>query len=255
MIEKREKSEREESGPGFCLRYGGLSIPFEVEERRRKHVAITVFPEPRLRIVAPQGADLDAVLARVEKRAGWIARQWRFFAEAAPPTPAREYVSGETHWYLGRQYRLKVQVLEPGQAEGVKLAGRFFWVSVRDRDGLPDTHRVRKYLDAWYQEHARIVFAGRLHKCMAEARFLGLEEAPTLVVRRMAKRWGSCTSGGKILLNLELIRAPLGCIEYVIFHELCHLVVPRHDKAFYRLLGRCLPDWEKRKRRLEEFGI
>src|SRR5260370_33642245 len=102
----------------FVLRYGGLSIPFHVQFRERKHLAITVHPQMKLEISAPRKAALEQVLAKVEKRARWIVRQWRFFEQYRPPQPGRRFVSGETHVYLGRQYRLRVQV---GSPEGVKL--------------------------------------------------------------------------------------------------------------------------------------
>lgn len=239
-------------GKSFRLRYGSLSIPFQVESGARKRLSITVFPEGRLRVLAPQDATIEAVLSRVDRRAKWIARQWRFFQESPPPVPTRLYVSGETHLYLGRQYRLKVQNLEPEEnAESVKLAGRFFWIQTRDRN---DTARTQRLLDAWYETHAKAAFAKRLDMCFANVRGLGLENAPKFTMRRMAKRWGSCTASGKILLNLELVKTPVPCVDYVIIHELCHLKAPHHGKEFYELLSRHLPDWKERKQRLEEFG-
>ncbi len=241
----------EENSDGYCLRYGKLAIPFQIESGARKRLSITVFPERRLRVLAPQDATTEAVLTRVDQRAKWIARQWRFFQEAPPLTPARLYVSGETHLYLGRQYRLKVQPLEVEKTEGVKLSGQFFWVHTCDRE---DTARTKKLLDSWYETHAKTTFAKRLQECCAKARGLGLENAPNFTIRRMAKRWGSCTANGKILLNLELVKTPVPCVDYVIIHELCHLKAPHHGKEFYELLSRHLPDWKQRKKRLEEFG-
>ena len=241
----------EKTGDGYELRYGALTIPFHIESGPRRRLSITVFPDLRLRVLAPEDATTEAVLERVDRRAKWIAKQWRFFQEVAPPTPPRLYISGETHLYLGRQYRLKVRSVEAHEAESVKLAGRFFWIATRDRS---DTARTKKLLDAWYEAHAKTIFAARLERCLAEARGLGLETAPSFVVRRMAKRWGSCTASEKILLNLELIQTPVACIDYVIVHELCHLKAHHHGKEFYELLTRCLPDWESRKKRLEEFG-
>ena len=78
---------------------------------------------------------------------------------------------------------------------------------------------------------------------------------PPLVVRQMVRRWGSCTTTGKVILNTDLVRAPVHCIDYVIVHELCHVRVHGHDKAFYRLLSACMPDWESRKARLESFVV
>lgn len=236
---------------GYRLCYGNLEIPFQIETGARTRLSITVFPEGCLRVLAPADAETQAVLERVERRAKWIARQWRFFQEAAPLTPPRLYVSGETHWYLGRQYRLKIRAIESGESESVKLAGRFFWIAARDK---ADAGRIQKLLEDWYYSHAETIFAQRLEKCLAQMRDLDLAAAPKLEVRRMAKRWGSCTRNGKILLNLALTQMPTACIDYVIFHELCHLKAPNHGKDFYQLLMRCLPDWEKRKNRLEEFG-
>ena len=78
---------------------------------------------------------------------------------------------------------------------------------------------------------------------------------PKIVIRRMGKRWGSCTEMGNILINVELIKTPLDCIEYLIMHELCHLRVHNHSQAYYRLLARCMPDWQRRKTRLDSFVI
>src|SRR5262249_5874219 len=149
------------------------------------------------------------------------------------------------HLYLGRQYRLKVQ---EGSPESVKLVGRFLRIQATQRE---EGERVRALLDDWYRTHAKRVFMHRLEGCLESTRSLGLATAPHLVIRKMAKRWGSCTRAGNILLNLDLVKVPVHCIDYVIIHELCHLKVHNHGKEFYRLLARCLPDWVARKRRLE----
>lgn len=229
----------------FLLHYGGLAIPFYVQFRERKRLAITVHPEMKLEVSAPKGAALEKVLGKVEKRARWIVRQWRFFEQYRPPQPGRRFVSGETHVYLGRQYRLKVQA---GSLEGVKLIGRFLHVRAADRE---DGETVKNLLQDWYRIHAQRVFAHRLQACRETARSLRLTATPNMVIRKMTKRWGSCTRVGNILLNLDLVKVPVHCIDYVIMHELCHLKAHNHGKEFYRLLARCLPDWAARKKRLE----
>jgi predicted metal-dependent hydrolase len=232
-------------GGGYLLRYGGLAIPFQVEHRDRKDLAISVYPELRLEVVAPRSASDEHVLARVQKRAGWIVRQWRLFEQYRPAQPERRYLSGETHRYLGRQYRLKVR---KGTPPRVKLIGRFLQVWSTDGTGGGG---VRDLLEAWYRRHAERVFAQRLLHCLEAVRSLRLGQTPTLTVHKMEKRWGSCTTAGAIRLNVELVKAPVPCIDYVIVHELCHLKAHNHGPEFYRLLGRCMPDWEARKDRLE----
>jgi predicted metal-dependent hydrolase len=169
----------------------------------------------------------------------------RFFEQYQPTQPAPSFVSGETHLYLGRQYRLKVT---QAASESIKLVGRYFRVEVR---GPNEAGRVQALLDGWYREHAKRLFALRMVACLELTALLRLETPPKLIVRRMAKRWGSCTAAGNVVLNLDLVKAPIHCIDYVIVHELCHLKAPNHGKEFSRLLSRCLPDWEARKARLE----
>lgn len=230
---------------GFVLCYGGQRIPFRVEFRKRKKLSISVHPDMRLEVVAPQGSTTDQVLQRVEKRAGWILRQRRYFERFQPTHPGPRYVSGETHLYLGRQYRLKVR---DGAPEAVKLVGRFLHIWTRNRE---DCDGVKSLLESWYRDHAERVLQHRLRVCLENAPSLKLRTQPRLMMRKMTHRWGSCTKSGNLLFNVSLIRAPIHCVDYVIIHELCHLLVHSHSPQFYRLLTRCMPDWEKRKARLE----
>lgn len=230
------------------VRYGGVDIPFTVEFRERQRLAIHVHPDRSVTVIAPIQRGIDDVLARVQKRAGWIAKQRSHFEQFHPLPSEKRYVSGETHLYLGRQYRLKVGA---GGAESVKLKGRYLQVATADRS---NTQRVRALLDDWYRTHAEPIFEARLIQCLEDAPSLRMPP-PTLVIKRMSKRWGSCTKTGNVLINLDLIKTPLYCIEYLIMHELCHLRIHNHSPGFYRLLSRCMPDWERRKARLDSFVI
>ena len=236
------------SGEGpYSMLFGGERIAFRLRRSKRRTLAITVQPDLGVLVTAPENAALEAVLGKVRKRAGWIRRQQRFFREFLPQTPPRRYVSGETHRYLGRQYRLKV--VEASESS-VKLAGRFIWVHTPKKG---DTARVRKLVEAWYLAHAKERFARSVAGCAAR---LGtrLASPPRMQLRRMPKRWGSWTRRGVIYLNPELVKTPGSCIDYVVTHELCHLVHGHHGPAFYALLSRTMPDWEQRKRRLEREG-
>ena len=230
------------------IQYGSTIITYELTYSRRKTLAIDVHPDLHVTVQAPEGATLVDIEAKVRQRAPWILRQQRKYETYLPHLPPRQYVSGETHRYLGRQYRLKVQL---GQMEGVKLSRGYFYITVADKD---DTERVQTLLTEWYRRQARRVFKERLVICFERTRFLNLDDPP-LEIRRMDTRWGSCTPEGKILLNLTLIQVPKPYIDYVIVHELCHLKEHHHGPDFYRLLSRLMPDWESRREELNRFEV
>lgn len=241
-------TDQPKDGCTHAICFGGEIIPFRLTFRTRSKLAITVHPDRQVEVVAPASSDIDQVLERVRKRGAWIFRQRRYFEQFQPlPTP-RRYISGETHLYLGRQYRLKVVADEK---ESVALRGRFIYVHAKDRE---NTERIDRLMNGWYRQHAENIFRQRLAKCYQRARRHGIP-SPSLVVRRMAKRWGSCTRSGNVLLNTSLVMAPLLCIEYVIMHELCHLKYLDHSDDFYRLLSACMPDWRRWKERLDAITL
>lgn len=231
-------------GSQHHVEFAGELIGFRLRRSSRRTLAITVRPDLGVIVTAPEKAALETVLAKVRKRAAWIKRQQRYFNEFLPPTPPRRYVSGETHRYLGRQYRLKIVEAEPAE---VKLRGRFIWVRTPRK---ADTARVREQVEDWYLVHAKERLARSFTENVAR---MGTRMAsiPRMQVRRMRQRWGSWTRGGGVWLNPELVKAPGSCIDYVVTHELCHAVHGNHGKKFYDLLRRVMPDWETRKARLE----
>lgn len=228
----------------FHIQYGGQKISGRVIHANRKTMEIAVHPDGQVVITAPSGAGLEAIQQRVKKRARWIIRQMAYFQQFQPRTPPRRYVGGETHLYLGRQYRLK---LSRGEHDEVKLMRGYFFVSCRN---TPESLKVQQLLEKWYLDKARKKYSEILESWLPEFRRLGCEE-PRLHIRRMKTRWGSLSPAGVLTLNRDLIRAPRECIEYVVTHELCHLKHKDHSVAFYQLLEQLQPDWEKRKHRLE----
>lgn len=227
--------------------YGTATIEYELRYADRKTLAITVQPDRRVIVSAPAGTSVPEVEARLRKRGAWILRQQREFEDYLPALPPRRYVSGESHLYLGRRYRLKIAA---GDTDDVKLAAGRFFITVHDRD---DAGRIRALLDGWYRRHAAVVFAERLALCHAKAR--PELPYPELRIRVMEKRWGSCTPGEVMLLNLKLIQVPKDCIDYVITHELAHLREHNHGPAYYALLDRLMPDWRERRARLHAFQV
>lgn len=232
---------------GHSVQYGTTTIHFELVYAERKTLGITVHPEDlRITIKAPEGSALSEIEAKVLKRASWILQQQRDLERYLPHLPPRQYVSGETHRYLGRQHRLKV--VENG-TEAVERSRNYLYVHVPDRE---DRDRVRDLLNDWYQAQAEQVFADRLAACYSKVEHMGVDY-PKLAVRVMKSRWGSTSPSGKITLNVKLIQVPKTYIDYVIFHELCHLKEPNHSPQYYELLDRVLPDWRERREKLNAF--
>ncbi|MFQ5714938.1 MAG: M48 family metallopeptidase [Candidatus Scalinduaceae bacterium] len=227
------------------LSFGQRKINFSLSFSTRKNLSISVHPDKKVTVAAPFNRSLDDVLSRVKKRAPWIIKQKNYFERFQPLPTERKYVSGETHYYLGRQYRLKVV---KSDKNAVKLIGRYFYIYTNDRDRKK---RVKELLNKWYVKHAEEIFNKHFESCYDCAKRFHIPR-PQLRLRKMIKRWGSCTNSKTILINTELIKTPLYCIDYVIIHELCHLKVRKHDKNFYKLLTKCMPDWKKRKESIEK---
>ncbi|MBN1122217.1 MAG: M48 family metallopeptidase [Anaerolineae bacterium] len=232
----------------YEVEFGNRTIRYELQFSERKTLGIDVHPDLRVTVTAPIGSDSDLVAEKVRKRAPWILRQQRDFSRYLPHLPLRQYVSGETHRYLGKQYRLKVMQSQTSY-EVVKLLRGRLQVYAADPS---DREHVGALLDGWYRKRAKVVFREGLDQWFPRFERRGIDY-PELVLRVMKTRWGSCTPGSRILLNPKLVQAPKQCIHYVIVHELCHLVVHDHSAEFHALLGTVMPDWEERKRKLNAF--
>jgi len=223
------------------IQFGSKEILFDLEFSERISLGISVTPEMKILVKAPIGAPLEKIKEKIKKRAPWIIRQLSFFLSFYPKIPNRKYVSGESHLYLGRQFQLKVS---NGKRNEVKYKGRFIEVITKDKI------KAKELLNQWYREKAKSKFAEiaepiiqRFKKYNVEPKQIYIQEMPT--------RWGSCTEKHKIILNPELIKAPKACIEYVIIHELCHLVHHNHTQKFIDLQTKEMKDWEKWKSKLE----
>lgn len=223
--------------------YGTITIGYRLRFTKRKTLGITVTPDGEVWVNAPAQTSLVKIEEKLHKRAGWIVKQQNYFRSFGEPTPARKYVSGESHYYLGRQYLLRVT---EGKPEGTKYKGRCLEVVCSSRA------KAKELLKTWYRERAKSKFVEIAEPIVA--RFARYGVAPSsIAVQEMETRWGSCTQTGRILLNPELIKAPGPCIEYVITHELCHLIHREHSQAFFTLLGTEMPDWKVWKEKLERF--
>lgn len=233
----------------FSIQFGSRTIDFRLEYSDRKSLGITVTPEMEVLVKAPTDTTLEKIKEKIRKKAPWIIEQQSFFLSFQPRTPKRKYINGETHLYLGRQYRLKVISNElKVKNEEVKLKGQFLevWSS--------DISKVQEMVENWYLEKAKEKIRPLAEKLFDN--FIRKNHLSLITfhfsLRHMPTRWGSCTPKGKIILNPELIKAPKGCIEYVIIHELCHLIHHDHTQKFIDLQTKEMKDWEKWKMKLEK---
>lgn len=234
------------------ITYGDEKISFAIRfvpklARLKQRVAIHVHPDGAVKVDAPEGTNASAVIAAVRRRARWIWQRQNEYHERIKHVLSREYVSGESHFYLGKRYTLKV-ILHRTAPQGVKLLRGRLEVTTRSKDA----DVVRALLDAWYRLRAEDVFARRIAACAAMASWI--KTTPGFRLLTMRTQWGSCSPKGKLLLNPHLVKAPGPCVDYVIFHELCHLKEHNHSAKFYSLLGGLLPDWQKWKSELDELA-
>jgi len=232
----------------YIFQYGQTSIPYQLTYTDRKTLAIHVHPDLSVSVEAPLNSEFSEIEKRIHKKAAWILRQQRNFRRYSFEIPPRQYVSGETHRYLGQQYRLKV--LESRDYKGaVRIARKQITIFTRDRG---NQEKVKKLLIEWYRQRAFEIFRERVEAWAPRFERYGIQQ-PEVFVRQMRSQWGSCSARGKMTLNLKLVMVPRQFIDYVIVHKLCHLIEHNHGSAFYALMSKIMPDWEEKRDALNRF--
>jgi len=228
--------------PSFV--YGDKTYKYSVQflSSRKKAISIHVLPNATVEVKAPSHTDKQKIAETMKKRARWIVKHVEQIQSNNAQILPREYLSGETHFYLGRRHMLKVA---RSDVEQVKLIRGSLVVQCREIN----RGTIKGLLEEWYKYQADQVFKRRLAAVSENIEWLN--EAPSLTVRHMKKQWGSCSPKGRVSLNWNLVKAPLECIDYVIAHELCHLKEHNHSKQFYALMDKYFPDWKSIKSKLD----
>lgn len=239
------------------LHYGQDKISYEVirKDKSRK-LRIKVHPDQRVVVTVPMQVTDEFIHNSVKKRARWIWQHVQDFAKQKSDVLPRRYVSGETQFYLGRRYVLKV-IIDPEQVAGVKLIrGKLTVTLTHDdsnaSDGSNRATKIKSLLDGWYQTKAKTIFAERLAAVLPQANWVN--GSPTFKILSMKKQWGSCSTQGNLVLNPHLVKAPKECIDYVILHELCHIAEYNHSDRFWRLLTQVMPHWREVKTQLDSMA-
>lgn len=230
------------------IRYGSEEIYYQVNFSARKStkIAIHIHPDGIVQVDAPEGAELPQIKQAVLKRARWLVQNLTRIRDTQAEILPRHYISGESHFYLGKRYPLKVLELTNSHRPTVKLLRGQLQVRTADRS----SEKISLLLKDWYSSHAHQVFHRRLRTLAPSVLWLN-DSLPTIKLLTMKKQWGSCSPQGHIILNPHLVKAPRECVDYVIIHELCHLKEHNHSPEFYRLLSLQMPDWKLIKAKLD----
>ncbi len=223
------------------IEYGKEIIEFELLQENRKTLSIEVLPTTKIKVKAPESKNKQDIIKKVQNKAKWITKQKRYFVDNYKKPVEKKYVSGECFRYLGKQYRLKVI---KSNADSVKLKNGYLAVEYCLKT-------PSKLIDKWYKDKALSTYEKELDKCFQQFTTYGLTK-PNLKIRKLTKRWGSYNKNSNtITMNIETIKANKDCIDYVIYHELCHCMYFAHNKEFYTLLESKCKDWSKLKNKLE----
>lgn len=229
------------------VKYGERTIEFELIRKNVKNINLNVKPDMRIIVSTNSKVPLDYILKFVKEKAPWIVKNVGYFKDVQPEQiSVKEYVSGESYKYLGKQYRLKVEECEE---ESVKYYQGFIELKVKDRN---DHLRKQKLVSEWFREKSVLSFQDSLKRVYPLIEKYGIKK-PEIQIRTMKARWGSCIKDKNIImLNFELIKAPKFCIDYVMLHELAHFKYRNHDGDFYNFMTMLMPDWKQRKEILDE---
>ena len=223
-------------------------IPYLLTRKPVKNVNLRIKPEGEVLVSANNSVSTDFIDAFIEKKQRYIFSVLSRYEEKKKLFQAvpKRYVSGESYDLLGKSLRLKV---EANKEENVYTDGVYIFLKVKDKD---DFRHKEIMMSKWLKQYQTTVFEELLQEKYLLFEKYGVTY-PTLKIRNMTSRWGSCQpKKGIITLNSKLIEAPRNCIEYVILHELVHFIHPNHSREFWDFVAMMIPDWKERKEELEK---
>lgn len=221
---------------------------YAIKRQKRKTMALHVLSDGAVEVRAPQWVSTKIIVEFVTNRSPWVIQQRKERLEKLERLP--RFCDGQWHYFIGRPYRITVR---SGKTVSATVVNEGLLLIVVDPES---ESQVEKALEKWYRIRAHDYFEQRLFACfeLFPDWFQDRHIIPELTIRKMRRRWGSCSSTGKITLNLAIVKMPQTCVDYVIIHELCHLHAFHHGKEFYRLLASVMPDWKVQEELIERIG-
>lgn len=231
----------------LSVEYGTKSINFSLTYKNRKTLEINVEPPDIVHVIAPSGVSEQEVLSKVRSKAKWIVQKLYALKDMKYIPIPKEFVSGESFMYLGRNYSLQLEFLPGLKLPKVQLYQGKFHVTTPTYD----EEAINSAMETWFRNKASEKISQRV-KYYCEK----LGKSPSRVrVKHQEKRWASCTSKNELLFNWRCIMAPSPILDYIVVHEMCHMVEKNHSKRFWDKVASILPDFERRKDWLKNNGV
>ncbi|ACL69205.1 M48 family metallopeptidase [Halothermothrix orenii] len=233
------------------VRIGNTVIKYNIVRTNRKTVGLIVDPEDGVIVRSPERLSDDRIRKLLKKKARWLMEKLRLINEFKPKPASYEFLSGEKLPYLGRKYRLKVTKDDGIKSVKVRLYQGKFEINVSSsikREEKRD--KIRKALIKWYKEHAKDKINERVRIYQNR---IGVKPN-NIIVKEQKKRWGSCSSKGNININWRIIMAPMSVVDYIVVHELVHLIHPDHSVNFWELVETVITDYREKQKWLRING-
>lgn len=225
----------------YRLNLSDRSVDIEMHYAFKKRLTLSIYPDKRVLARIPYGMPNKTVENYFLQKQKWILKHLKYFDEN-PPETEKKYQEGEIFRFLGKEFSL---VIKKGKRH-VNLEEENIIVHVSD---LHNSEMIKKALLKWYREQAIEIISPIYFEWIKKLSYLKLPQTK-LRFYKMKRRWGSCSGNAIITLNSELIKKDPALIDYIIVHEICHLKVPAHNKAFYSLVGSIIPDWKDKRKKL-----
>lgn len=227
------------------LELGDIAVDVVIKDIQNLHLSVHP-PTGRVRIAAPRRMDMEAIRLFAISKLVWIRKQQRKLQEQERETP-REYLERESHYLWGKRYLLSV--VEENVPPSIELKHKSIVLRVRPES---DEAKRRQVVEDWYREQVKAAVNEMIPKW---EKSIGVSVA-RFYVRRMKTRWGSCNSAARtIRLNTDLASKPRECLEYIVVHEMIHIIEPTHNASFQTMMKQFMPDWEHRRQVLNRLPV
>ena len=241
--------------------YGSNTIYYNVIRKPsnnkfiKRKIAIKVYPNCSVEVTVPKDAALDYIQQVMLNKARWIWQNIQQFTEQREYVTTKQYISGDVKFYLGKFYQLKIGENNVASSN-VKLKYGMFYVLLDPtlKNKLIDDKKqlIKQMVDNWYKKQANKIFTQRLNLLLPKTSWV--KNIPLFKIRKMQKQWGSCSAKGNLIFNPHLVKAPLECIDYIILHELCHILEHNHSTKFWSLLMQVMPHYNQVKIKLDDMA-